>query len=328
MNTEYVCTIVLNYKTWHLTQGCVQSLLACQHPSHSIVVIDNASPNESTSALKAYFDTLDNQPKSILTDSYTATVYMVGQNTITFIESTTNGGYSAGNNIGLRYGMEQGADYFWVLNNDTVVDSEALSALIRYAGLPEQAHCAPVGSVLLNDDAAHTVQAIGGRYVSYLGVSFPVGAGLTSPGQLQDLPNQPNYVIGAACFVSRLFVERVGLMREDYFLYYEDTEWTFRGRQQGFEPGFCLDSFVTHYDGGSTRPADAGRLSPLVEYYFARNKIRFAKQYRPYWLPFILLSVLGAMLIRLLKGNIEAAGLIGNVTAQELISHAPAYQPS
>ena len=327
MNTEYVCTVVLNYQTWQLTQDCVQSLLACQHPNHSIVVVDNASPNESIPALKAYFNTLDNQPKPILTDSYAAAVYIVGQHTITFIESTVNGGYSAGNNIGLRYGLAQGADYFWILNNDTVVHSEALSALIRYAGQPAKEYCGPIGSVLLNDDAAHTIQAIGGRYVSYLGVSFPVGAGLT-PGQLRDILSQPNYVIGAACFVSRLFVERVGLMREDYFLYYEDTEWTFRGRQQGFEPGFCLDSFVTHYDGGSTRPANAGRVSPLVEYYFARNKIRFAKQYCPYWLPFILLSVLGAMLIRLLKGNTKAAGLIGNVTAQELISHASAYQSS
>lgn len=316
-----VCTIVLNYYTWVYTKACVTSLLACRYPNHHIVMVDNASPNDSVAQLTTFLTSIGQLTAISDFQGCRLTTYRIDSTEITFLESALNGGYSAGNNVGLRYGLQrQETDYFWILNNDTTVHIDALQALVRQAASSTCDKLGLIGSVLLHHNKPGVVQAIGGRYLPYLGIAFPVGEGQTDLTKLSELRRQVNYIIGAACFMHRSFLEKVGLMSEAYFLYYEDTEWSYRARRLGYTNEVCLNSVVYHHDGGSTR--QSSRISLLVEYYFARNKIRFSKRYFPFWLPTILLSALGACMQRLLTRNVKAAKLILRVTLQELTGRA------
>ncbi|GAB3731640.1 glycosyltransferase family 2 protein [Spirosoma lituiforme] len=323
MSTSLICTVVVNYKTWSYTQACVDSLLACQHPGH-IVIVDNASPNDSVDKLTQFLASVSDSVDVGQFEGFRTMTIGAQQATITLIESRVNGGYSAGNNIGLRYGLaNSNCAYFWVLNNDTIVHPAALQALHSQAETSILPKPGLIGSVLMHYDRPDVVQSIGGHYLPWLGIAFPVGDGLTDQTKLGHYKKQINYVIGAACFMQRSFLMEVGLMDEDYFLYYEDTEWSYRATRLGYTNDVCLTSVVYHRDGGSTRQSTA--TPPLVDYYFARNKIRFSKVYFPYWLPTLCLSALAATVWRLLNRNTRAAKLILAVTVEELFGRAPNY---
>ena len=317
---EKVYTIVLNYKTWQFTQDCVRSLLASDYPAQHIVVVDNASPNDSVSQLNAFFSTLDANPQRDDNAHCPVTHYQTPTNPITFVQSPFNGGYAAGNNIGLKHALAQEDTAFcWVLNNDTTVATDALSKLVSYSTSPQHVHEGLIGSLLLYHDQPGVVQTIGGRHIPWLGVSVPVGEGLpVNPGALSTLMPQVNYVVGAACFLSRQTLIQVGFIPDDYFLYYEDTAWSMEAERCGFANYCCLDSFVYHREGGSTREGKK-QLSTIAEYYFARNKIRFARRYFPNYLPFTLASALFAISSRLVRGNIDALRTISLATWRELV---------
>ena len=316
-----VYTIVLNYKTWQFTQDCISSLLAGDYPAQHIIVVDNASPNDSVSQLNAFFGTLDANPQRNDSVTYPITHYQTPTGPITFIRSPVNEGYAAGNNIGLKHALAgEDAAFFWVLNNDTTVATDALSKLVSYSTDPQHTHSGLIGSLLLHYDQPRVVQTIGGRHIPWLGISVPVGEGLSvDPGALSRLMPQVNYVVGAACFLNRQTLIRVGFIPDDYFLYYEDTAWSLEAQKKGFVNNCCLDSLVYHREGASTR-STTDRLSERAEYYFARNKIRFTRRYYPHYLPLMLFSATTAMLVRIWAGNFAAVKTIGLATWKELMN--------
>lgn len=321
-----VYSIVLNYRTWQFTQGCVESLLVCNYPEHTIVIIDNASPNDSIDHLKSYLDSISLSSQSI-TSAFPTTRYWTENAAIVLIESTDNNGYAAGNNIGLRWALTQpGMTYFWVLNNDTSVASDAIYALVTHAHTKSLQSMGLVGSLIYNYDQPMVVQTIGEQYNPWTGIAHHVGSGETDLARLPQLIPNISYTIGAACFGSRLFLERVGLMEEDYFLYYEDNDWSMRGQRQGMPDQVCLTSRVYHREGGSTRDRDKPQ-SALVERCFARNKIRFTKRYFPHCLPTVLLSALGAAIIRVMPRNPRLARELLIIASRELLGLKTRIRP-
>ncbi|MEZ0542282.1 glycosyltransferase family 2 protein [Fibrella arboris] len=315
-----VCAVVLNYGTWQYSQDCIASLVAMNYPALVIALVDNCSPNESVKHLADYLNSHQgNQPLVYILDTAVRT-YTLGNAEVALIESATNDGYAAGINVGLRWGLEQTeAAYFWVLNNDTTFHVDALGALIRQYSQTTATQQGIMGSVLMHYDKPTVVQAIGGRHIPWLGISAPVGEGLpAATAALSKLLPDVNYIIGAACLLSRQTLLRVGFMPDDYFLYYEDTAWSLEAERRGFANTCCLGSLVYHREGGSTR-ATAGRLSVRGEYYFARNKIRFTRRYFPHYVPFMILSAITAIVMRAWAGNFTAVKTIGSATWNELI---------
>jgi GT2 family glycosyltransferase len=104
-----VHVILLNYRGWQHTIACVTSLRGLTYTNVAIVVVDNASPDGSEAHIR------DACPD------------------VTVIQSGANLGFAGGNNVGIRHALEQGAEYVWLLNNDTLVDPDALGALVRHA---------------------------------------------------------------------------------------------------------------------------------------------------------------------------------------------------
>ena len=256
----YIC--VLNYANSSDNLDCCESLRRLTGPEFRILLVDNASPDGSREVLADYATRHAEQ--------------------VAFFPLEANRGYAAGNNAALRYALAQpDFTYAWVLNNDTIVEPDALTWLVRY--MEEHPEVGLCGSRLVYAWDRSRIQGYGGRYNPWLGVA-------ESYREVADIP-RIDYVIGAAVFVRRDFLVDIGLMCEDYFLYFEELDWAVRTRGRyalGCEPR----SIVYHREGASIGAdgAPTGEKSELADYYAMRNRLLFTRKYYPWCLPTVYLS--------------------------------------
>ncbi len=159
------------------------------------------------------------------------------------LESGRNLGFAAGNNIGIRHALARGADYVWLLNNDTKPAPDALSSLVAKAMTDRR--IGAVASICYFADAPSKVQAWGGSRVNlWIGVS-----------RLNTEPHKDDWfdsLNGTSMLVTREALENVGLLDEGFFLYWEDTEFCLRLRKKGWRIAAAPESRVLHRVNAST----------------------------------------------------------------------------
>jgi GT2 family glycosyltransferase len=224
------------------------------------------------------------------------------------IQTGANLGFAGGNNVGIRYALSRGdCDYVWLLNNDTVVEPDSLSAMVRMAEAdPKLGIC---GSQLRSYTPPHEIQTLGGRrYSRWSGRTRPLQE-LTTP-QISTVPGAPDYVEGASMLISRRCLDAVGLPEESYFLYYEELDLAARVRP-AFHLGYSPESVVYHKEGASIGSAHVrSNRSALSDFYQARNRIVFSRRYHPWFLPSVLTATALGALQRLMIGRPQNASAI------------------
>jgi len=184
-----------------------------------------------------------------------------------------NLGYAGGVNFCIL--ARPDSDAWWVVNPDTQPEPEALAALMERLARGD-VHAA--GSVLYHP-GGH-VQAYGGWWRPFLGRPESIGMGrhVDEPVDAAAIEAKMNYILGASLIVDRTFVEAIGLMRDDYFLYCEEVEWCLRAVARGFKLGFAPASRVQHGQGGTTGSAAPIRSRPKLPIYLdERNKIHVVR---------------------------------------------------
>lgn len=266
----YIC--VLNFENWADTIDCCDSLLKLDKISYHILLIDNNSKDDSRSRLQEY-------------------ALHKSKEQITFLALTSNKGYAGGNNVGLHYALQKkDMNYCWILNNDTVVEPDALEKLVEF--MQKNSDVGLCGSRLMYAWDRSRLQGYGGLYHYWTGESRCCHR----IDQISDI----DFVIGASVFVSRKFLETVGLMAEDYFLYFEEIDWATRAKGK-FKISCCTDSVVYHKEGASigTDRKDPKKDSMLSEYFNARNRILFTKKYYPSHIATVYLRILGKVYRRI-----------------------------
>lgn len=326
-----VYIILLNYINWKDTIECLESVLKLHYPAFRIILVDNASSNDSLHHIHDWangsgLQQLAPNPQLAhlvypLIQKPLAYRHLSKTEALTVPETTEplpplitiqageNRGFAAGNNIGISYALKQkDCDYIWLLNNDTLVERDALTQLVKHHQL-STGNLGILGSKLLYYHEPGLIQAIAGKYNKWLCTTHHIGGDIKDKGQF-DPPYVPeaDYIVGASMFVSRAFVEDVGLMREDYFLYFEELDWTFRGKQKGWSIGVCTTSKVYHKEGASINAKE--KKSELADFYSLRNRLVFSKRFFPVALPLIYLSFLGVALNRLKRGQFRRLGMI------------------
>jgi GT2 family glycosyltransferase len=310
--------IVLNWNGWRDTNACIESLFALENENLHLYLCDNASSNDSVVRIREWLglhlepsnqkrlasgrtgfelrDLFDHSPAP----DPAAVAQISAANSLTLLQTGRNGGYAFGNNVGLRQALNDDCDYFWVINNDTEVEPDALTWLCRrMAADPKVGIC---GSTLVYAGQRDTIQTWGGSAFKPLrGWAFALGAfkKRTDPIDAAAVEAEMTYVNGASMFVSRKFLEQVGLMKEDYFLYWEEIEWAKRARGR-FVMGYAPQSIVYHKVGATIGTQDSGESSPLSDYYMIRNQVRFCLQYSRISLPFVVFDI-GRNVVRSLR---------------------------
>lgn len=236
-----VYILLLNYRGADYTFACLDSLKQLDYPNYRVIVIDNASPDDSAEWLKAR---LQSQPGSF-----------------ELIESPENGGFSAGNNLGIRSVLAEVGDrehgYIWLLNNDTTVEPDTLTTLVEEA----RKTGGVAGSLLLYPDGSY--QQTGTRFNWWTGGS----KGYPESAVYDGMPVET--LIGASMLIPLQAFRAAGLLDESFFLYFEDGEASLRFARHGFRLTVSTRSKVYHMESATT-----GRKSRLTQYYYYRNRLR------------------------------------------------------
>lgn len=308
-----VAVILVNWNGWRDTLECLESLRDITGTEHRVIVCDNGSTDESLVKLTEWAEASGLDYCLCGCEKAEAGGEPADDPQLVLIRIGENRGFAGGNNVGIRYGLAQGCfDYFWLLNNDTVVTPDSLTRLVER--MAEDARIGLCGSTILEYRRRDKILALGGgHYVSCLGVPWHHGKGWRYgrkdiDWQLAEV--RMNYVEGASMLVSRRFVEQVGLMNEEYFLYFEEADWAERGRDR-FRLGYAPLSIVYHKVGASIGTSrNPARKSYVCDYYNIRNRIRFTRNYYPAALPTVGLVLLFEALIRLLCGKADRAAMI------------------
>lgn len=293
-----VYVIVLNWNGAADTIACAQSILALEGLPFRLVICDNASADDSIDVIRDWASRAGDRSSPCLLELANDRLAWQHANptegVVVLIQTGSNLGYAGGNNVGIRYALERGdADFVWILNNDTTVSPNSLHTLVTKAR--SDPSFGIVGSTLLYHYRSDRVQVLGGcRFSAWTTTISPVGWGktaaeVTAVSEL-EVESQLDYVTGASMLVSKAFLEDVGLMQEDYFLYFEEIDWAERGRRsttRQWKLGYARDSTVFHKVGAS---AGTGASKSSTRYLYT-SKIRFMKRFFPARLPITLLMV-------------------------------------
>ncbi len=242
--------------SWNLrddTLECLDSLTQVEYPNLRVVLVDNGSTDGTLEAVAEQFSEA------------------------TVLVNATNLGYARGCNIGIRHALANGADYVFLLNNDTLVDAAALTELVAVAG-PEVGIVAP--KIYYADDP-HRIWSLGGMRhpLTYEKTGDPIGA--LDEGQWEAVLER-DYFTGCALLLSRQLLETIGLYDEWFISYYEDSDLAFRARAAGFKLLLASQAKIWH----KVAQTSGGSGSPNERYWMGRGSvIFFAKHVRGWrWL--------------------------------------------
>lgn len=318
-----ILAAVINWNGWRDTLACVRSMRDLQGPGVHLLLCDNGStdgsPGELTDWVLAELGAPAPEPQT-LPGGAALVEFAQPEGTdwgalrsVRLLRLPTNLGYAGAINLCLQWGRSALApDACWILNNDVWLEPQALAAMVDALAIAPQ--CGLVGSVLLEWDPPHAVQAIAGKFQHLLAVGAHLKTLPPGVDPAQPLLRGVDYPVGASLLASRAFIERVGPMDADYFLYYEEMDWAQRGRACGFEPAVALGSRVRHREGASTGSAGGVRhKSMLSEYYGVRNRLRYTRKFSPVLLPVVWASLALVVADRLAHREWRRAALVARL---------------
>lgn len=212
-----VSVIVLNYNGMSHLETCLSSLSKQTFKDFEVVVADNGSTDGSTEFVRENFPHVH------------------------LMEHKENFGFTKGNNIAMEVAIRNGAEYIALLNNDTEVDDNWLEALVD--AIESEQDIGACQSKMLLFDERNKINSGGGE-VNYTGHAWPAGLFEKDMGKYKKRP------IDLACagsmMVKASVLEEAGFFDEDYFIYHEDTDLSWRIRLAGYKILFAPDSVVYH----------------------------------------------------------------------------------
>lgn len=241
-NTTYV--VIPNWNGADMIGACLESL-ARQSLKHEVVVVDNGSTDDSAMLIKKRFSK------------------------VTLLEFPDNAGFAGGVNRGIRYALEQGADYVALFNNDAVADRDWLKHLVAEAEVHQEAGI--VASKILRDDKLLLDST--GDFFTIWGLPFPRGRNQTDEGQFDKDVELFGASGGASLYRTELF-RQIGLFDEDFFAYYEDVDISFRAQMAGWKVYYQPKAEVYHkVSGTSSKMGDFARFHSAKNFLllYARN---------------------------------------------------------
>jgi GT2 family glycosyltransferase len=253
MTAPRVSIILLSFNDWKETLECLKSLANVTYPNLEVIAVDNGSTNPP----------LD-QARAIRPD-------------LTIIENGKNLGYAEGNNIGIRYAIEHGADYVLVQNNDTILAPDFLEALVQSAESNPSA--AFVGPLVYHHSEPTVIQSAGGL-MTRTWRAYHRGQNEQDAGQYSRV-EPVAWVSGCSILGRSSALKKIGLLDPEFFIYSEELDWCIRAGEAGFQVLLVPQSKIWHK--GVQRDY---RPSPRVVYLSVRNELLLLKKHHAGVIPF------------------------------------------
>lgn len=237
-----VYILVLNWCSQKDTTECIESVKALDYENFKVLIIDNGSPDGSGEKLQSTFPQYE------------------------FIQTGKNLGYAGGNNIGIRHAFAKGADFVWIINPDIRVAMNSLTHMIQAMMTDSRAGvCAP--------------------RIAYFkaGKTIYIDGSLYSPDKFEAVvqyvenPSEPKAPVvtvsdvwGCSLLIRKDVFRSIGLFREDFFLYLEETDFNFRAQKNGWKICVCTTAINQHLHKGSQK-------TWKDRFYFRRNELLLAR---------------------------------------------------
>ncbi|MDB5058671.1 MAG: hypothetical protein JWO59_2143 [Chloroflexi bacterium] len=237
--TAQLYVIVLNWNSWRDTIECVRSLRLSSQRSHHIVVVDNASTDDSEQHIRREYPD------------------------ITVIQSGANIGYAGGNNLGIKLGLDNGAKYILLINPDVRIDPRGLELLVNMA--ENDPAIAAMSPTIWTDDNPRALWYAGSS------IDWNNGSVTHTEAALHDHKFVPcDWAAGCCMLLSAEAIRAVGLMIESYFLYFEEVDYCQKLMAKGYRVGVCSSALAFHSPSSITKQGSKNH-----QYYMTRNYLRF-----------------------------------------------------
>ncbi len=247
MNTNSISPLVsiitVNYNTAAVTLQLLQSLQNITYPNVEVIVVDNASSQDASSIKQQFPD-------------------------VVFIQNKNNEGFAGGNNRGIERAK---GDIIFLLNNDTEVEASFIEPVVKL--FSDDSLIGIVSSKLIYYHSDKTIQYAGGTAINpFTARGKFIGNGELDNGQYNEA-SQTHLAHGAAMAIHRKVFDKIGLLPEMYFLYYEELDFSEHAQRAGFTIWYQPQSVVLHKESMSV-----GKSSSLKVYYQNRNRLLFIRR--------------------------------------------------
>lgn len=236
--------IVLHWRGADYTKACIASLRGLTYPNYKVLLVDNGSPDKDGPAIAKFF------PE------------------VTLLQLEENLGFAGGANAGIKYCLNQKAEWIWLLNNDTKVAIDSLELLVKEALISPDAGML---GAMVHTGSGDKFVASGRGEIDFLKAKTYLK---------QDVPQGKtsvacDWISGSNLLMRATALTQSGLFDETYFLYFEDTELCHRMRLSGWQCLLVPKAKVEHVGGASTE----GERRYWRFYYYTRNRLLFFRHY-------------------------------------------------
>jgi GT2 family glycosyltransferase len=237
--------VILNWNNAPDTIDCLSSVDKIQYDNYFVIVVDNGSTDGSPDRICQAFPDIE------------------------ILSLETNSGYAVGNNKGINKALSLGADFIFILNNDTLVSPSCLKELISVASSSDKKGM--VGPKMYYADPSDLVYSLGSSVLWKQAKTVHRGMFQKEVARNADEnPEKVDFISGCGVLVSKQLIHMIGGFDEYFFLNYEDAEWGIRAQRFGLEVWYIPKAVIWHKVSSTL-----GIASPANTYYMTRNSLRF-----------------------------------------------------
>lgn len=253
MRKPKICILLLNWNGKKDTLECLGSLEQMDKKPFTVrtLIVDNGSNDGSVKAIRAQFPDVPIQ------------------------ETHENLGFAGGNNQGISWALEKGADWVWLLNNDTIVDPECL--LRFHETLQKKPDGRIFGAKIFRYKDPKRIDHLGGFWDPKRGEFFSFASGAIDDGTCFEAIEEVDYSCGAALFIHKEVFQKIGLLEPRFFLFWEETDFCFRAKRAGFPTWTAPQVKIWHKVSSSFIGG-----KPHMHYFWWRSRLLWVERNLPY----------------------------------------------
>jgi GT2 family glycosyltransferase len=243
---QLIAVIIINWNGLAETVKCLNSALNLSYPNFQVIVVDNGSKNNEAKALE---------------EKYKERIHV--------LRITTNNGYSAGINHGIRYVINKMPDveYCLISNNDVVFKPDYLGKIVDFMDVNPKVGVA--AGITLSMQNPGIIESIGQKWNLQTGFVRNIGSGSKLSKEILRI-RETDFVLGAVFMLKLTLIKKIGLLDEGYFLYFEEPDYCMRAKNAGYKTFLVPSALAYHKSRGSVQ-----KVNQFAMYCYTKSRFRF-----------------------------------------------------